>query len=53
MSLRLKPEVGFSVHLLGKAAGRMDEIFAAPETRDGMRRALEDFRDWIRVAPPA
>lgn len=53
MSLRLKPEVGFSVHLLGKAAERMDEIFAAPETRDGMRRALEDFRDWIRAAPPA
>lgn len=51
MSLRLKPEIGFSVHLLGKAAERMDEIFASSETRDGMRRALEEFRDWIRAAP--
>lgn len=47
MSLRLMPEIGFSVHLLGKAAERMDEILAAPEARDGMRRALGEFGDWI------
>jgi chromate reductase, NAD(P)H dehydrogenase (quinone) len=53
MSLRLKPEIGFSVHLLGKAAEHMDEILSTAEARDGMRRALEDFRDWIRAVPPA
>jgi len=53
MSLRLKPEIGFSVHLLGKAAERMDEVLGAPEARDGMRRTLEGFWDWIRAAPPA
>jgi len=53
MSLRLKPEIGFSVHLLGRAAERMDEIFASPETRDEMRRALEDFSNWVRAVPSA
>lgn len=53
MSLRLKPDVGFAVHLLGKAAERMDEILSAPEARDGMRHTLEDFRDWIRALPDA
>ena len=47
MSLRLKPEVGFSIHLLGKAGERMDEILSAAEARDAMRRALEDFCGWI------
>jgi NAD(P)H-dependent FMN reductase len=47
MSLRLKPEIGFSVHLLGKAAERMDEILSDPEARDAMRHTLEEFRDWI------
>ena len=51
MSLRLKPEIGFSVHLLGKAAERMDEILSAPAARDGMRRTLEDFRNWIEALP--
>ena len=51
MSLRLKPEIGFSVHLLGRAAERMEEILSAPEARDQMRRTLEDFRDWIRALP--
>jgi NAD(P)H-dependent FMN reductase len=53
MSLRLKPEIGFSVHLLGRAAERMEETLSAPEARDSMRRALEDFAAWIRAAPPA
>lgn len=51
MSLRLKPEVGFAVHLLGRAAERMDEILTASDARDGMRHALEDFRDWINALP--
>lgn len=50
MSLKLMPEVGFSVHLLGRAAERMDEILSAPEARDGMRHALEDFRSWITAS---
>ena len=41
MSLKLKPEIGFSVHLLGKAAERMDEILSAPEARDEMRRIVQ------------
>ena len=53
MSLRLKPEVGFSVHLVGKAAERMDEILSAPEARDAMRRTLEDFRRWIMATRQA
>ena len=53
MSLKLKPEVGFSAHLLGKAAERMDEILSAPEARDEMRRTLADFCAWIRAARPA
>lgn len=52
MSLRLKPEPGFTVHLLGKASERKDEILSSPEARDGMRRALVDFTDWIRALPP-
>lgn len=51
MSLKLKPEIGFSVHLLGKAAERMDEVLSAPEARDDMRRTLGDFRDWIEALP--
>jgi chromate reductase len=51
MSLRLKPEIGFSVHLLGKAAERMNEILSTPEARDGMCRTLEDFRDWTGALP--
>jgi NAD(P)H-dependent FMN reductase len=51
MSLRLKPEIGYSVNLLGRAAERMDEILSAPEARDGMRRTLEDFRSWIEALP--
>jgi chromate reductase len=53
MSLRLKPEVGFSVHLLGRASERMGEILSAPDARDGMRRTLEDFRDWITAGRQA
>jgi chromate reductase, NAD(P)H dehydrogenase (quinone) len=53
MSLKLKPEIGFSAHLLGRAAERMDEILSAPEAREGMRRALEDFAEWIKAAPQA
>lgn len=48
MSLRLKPEIGFSVHLLGKAAERMEEILSAPQARSEMRHTLEDFCDWIK-----
>jgi hypothetical protein len=47
MSLKLKPEIGYSVHLLGKAAERMDDVLAAPEARDAMHRTLEEFRNWI------
>jgi hypothetical protein len=32
--------LGFSVHLLGKAADRKDEIVSAPEARDEMGRTL-------------
>ena len=53
MSLRLKPEVGYSVHLLGRAAERMDEILSSPDARDAMRRTLEDFCGWIRASRPA
>jgi chromate reductase, NAD(P)H dehydrogenase (quinone) len=53
MSLKLKPEVGFSVHLLGKAAEHMDEILSAPETRDAIRCTLEEFRDWITAGRQA
>lgn len=52
MSLKLKPEVGFAVHLLGRASERMDEILSAPEARDDMRRALEDFCTWITASRP-
>jgi len=48
MSLRLMPEVGFAVHLLGKAAERMEEILSAAEARDGMRQALARFDAFIR-----
>jgi NAD(P)H-dependent FMN reductase len=48
MSLRLMPEVGFSVHLLGKAAERMEEILSAAEARDSMRDALMHFDAFIR-----
>lgn len=47
MSLNLMPEVGYSVHLLGRAAERMDEILSAPEARDAMRRSLGELRDFI------
>ncbi|WP_308737870.1 NADPH-dependent FMN reductase [Rhizobium sp. TH2] len=49
MSLRLMPEVGFAVHLLGKAAERMEEILSAAEARDGMRQALARFDRFIRA----
>lgn len=52
MSLKLKPEVGYSVHLLGRAAERMDEILSSSEARDAMRRTLEEFCDWIKALPP-
>jgi NAD(P)H-dependent FMN reductase len=53
MSLKLKPEIGYSVHLLGRAAERMDEVLSSPEARDAMRRTFEDFRNWIRALPQA
>jgi len=49
MSLKPMPEVGFSVHLLGKAAERMEEILSAAEARDGMREALARFDAFIRA----
>ena len=50
MSLRLMPEVGFSVHLLGKVAERMEETLSAPEVRDRMHQAIKDFSGWITAA---
>lgn len=50
MSLNLVPEIGYAVHLIGKAGERADEILSAPEARDGMRRALETFRNYIGAA---
>jgi chromate reductase len=52
MSLRLMPEIGFSVHLLGKAAERMEEILSAAGARDGMRQALARFAAFIRAERP-
>ena len=50
MSLNLVPEVGYAVHLVGKAGARTEEILSAPEARDDMRRALDGFRDFIAAA---
>lgn len=50
MSLNLVPEVGYAVHLVGKAGDAAEEILSAPEARDGMRRALETFRNYIGAA---
>lgn len=53
MSLKLKPGVGYSVHLLGHAAERMDETLSSAGAREAMRRTLADFRDWITALPQA
>ena len=47
MSLRLMPEVGFAVHLLGKTAERMEDELSAAGARDGMRQALARFDAFI------
>lgn len=50
MSLNLVPEVGYAVHLLGKAGESAEAILDTAEARDGMRRALGAFRDFITAA---
>jgi NAD(P)H-dependent FMN reductase len=50
MSLKLAPETGYSVHLVGKAGTQAEELLSDPQARDTMRRALETFRDFILSA---
>jgi NAD(P)H-dependent FMN reductase len=50
MSLDLMPETGFAVHLVGKAGEGAEATLDEPDARRAMRRALEDFSDFIARA---
>ena len=47
MSLDLMPDVGFAIHLLGRASERMDEMFASADVQAEMLNSLTRFADWI------
>jgi NAD(P)H-dependent FMN reductase len=53
MSLDLMPDVGFAVHLLGKASEQMEAMFAGAGTQADTRDAIERFADRIRASRPA
>ena len=47
MSVRLLPEAGLTIHLLGKKGEEIEEALAMPEAQADMVAALERFREWI------
>jgi chromate reductase, NAD(P)H dehydrogenase (quinone) len=47
MSVRLMPEPGILIHLLGRKPDEVERILSEPEMRSNLSTALRAFADWI------